>query len=104
MARTEAARSGVAGSGAVHFSPSHGMDLCTNGRWKVDPVVEVPFIFVYARPEGRVHLVGRRVLAQRPNVVRYHGVSEFAGASSTRFSRATLGFVLQRVLLRQTQF
>ena len=69
MALTEAARSGVAGASEVNFSPSHGVDFCTNGRWKVDPVVEVPFVSVYARPEGRVHLVGRRALAQRPNVV-----------------------------------
>jgi hypothetical protein len=72
MARTEAARSGVAGASAVHFSLSHGMNLCPNGSRKVDPIVEVPFISVYARPEGRIHLVGRRALAQRPNVVRCH--------------------------------
>jgi hypothetical protein len=103
MARTEAARSAVAGAGAVHFSPSHGMNLCPNGRRKVDPIVEVPFISVYARSERRVHLVGRRALAQRPNVVRYHfypliiflGVSEFPTFSSvsctTCFGRSALG-------------
>src|SRR6267378_4308581 len=102
MARTEAARSGVAGASAVHFSASHRMNLCPNGSRKVEPVVEVPFISVYARPERRVHLVGRRALAQRPNVIRRHfcllfiflGVSEFPSFSSvsctTCFGRSAL--------------
>src|SRR5262245_46396162 len=51
VARTEAARSGVAGAGTVHLPRSHGVNLCPDGGRKVNPVVEVPPISVYARPE-----------------------------------------------------